>query len=298
MNDHPPQWQCPCCEGDPPVFKALSGITTHFVSEHSDMISDGLEDLLAAAEINVMGITQCPLCDSEGPQDSPELIEHVLQHIHSFSLCSLPWPMDPDISLDKAAGKFDLSQAVKIARDKDGNEHTFHIGEWAETVAPIFDLDRGVIMINDEQGNELPLSIAGQYENATQDGVQLRQLCHIDRNPPKPSQGESETIRQSVKDYFSHNDYFMDDSGDDQISSQTSHSSQKTQDRGRSDWKDYTKKWICTLCHLDSTEGDDAYFLHLFDYHRGFIKEAGISDEGELEHWKRSMLNEAYWNGL
>ena len=83
------------------MFKSLSGITSHMMSKHLDVISDGLEDLLSDAEINVMGITKCPLCDSEGPQDSPDLVEHVLQHVHDFSLRSLPWPMDPTISLFK-----------------------------------------------------------------------------------------------------------------------------------------------------------------------------------------------------
>jgi hypothetical protein len=47
----------------------------------------------------MMGIKACPLCDSEGPEDSPELIQHILQHVHDFSLRSLPWPADPVISL-------------------------------------------------------------------------------------------------------------------------------------------------------------------------------------------------------
>ena len=107
MNDHPPHWQCPCCEGVSPTFKSLSEMTTHIASLHPEALSDGLEELLSIAEINIMGITKCPLCNSEGPQDSPEIIEHVFQHVHSFSLRSLPWPMDPTFSLERPVGLFD-----------------------------------------------------------------------------------------------------------------------------------------------------------------------------------------------
>ncbi|CZR61670.1 uncharacterized protein PAC_11567 [Phialocephala subalpina] len=298
MNDHPPQWQCPCCGGDPPVFKSLSRITTHMMSKHPDAISDGLKDLLSAAEINVMGITKCPLCDSEGPQDSPELVEHVFQHVHSFSLCSLPWPMDPDISLDKPVGTFDMSHAVKAAKDEEGNEHIFHIDEWAETVTPIFDLERGVKIVNDDKGNELVLHNAGWPGNTTLEGELSPQLCYTDRNPPKHSKEESEAITHSAKDYFSHNDYFMDKSSDGRFPSQTSHSSQQTQNKDRSSQKRRPREWICTLCRLLSIEGDDAYFRHLDDTHREVIEEAGKFANGDVEQWKRSMLDEAYWNGL
>jgi hypothetical protein len=56
-----------------------------------------------------MGVTDCPLCDSEGPRDSPELIEHILEHVHDFSLRSLPWPKDPVPYLNKAVGKFNVA---------------------------------------------------------------------------------------------------------------------------------------------------------------------------------------------
>jgi hypothetical protein len=298
MNDHPPQWQCPCCEGDPPMFKSLSGITSHVMSKHLDVISDSLEDLLSDAEINVMGVTKCPLCDSEGPQDSPDLVEHVLQHVHDFSLRSLPWPMDPTISLDKPVGIFDMSQAVKIVKDDIGNEYIFHVAGWAETVVPTFDPGRGVKIVNDPEGNELVLDVAGWPENTTLDVELSLQLCDIDRNPPKDSEEESTLMAHSNEDYFSQNDYFMDESGDGRFSSQTSHSSQQTQDTVRSSGKHQPKKWICTLCSLLSMQGDDAYFRHLENIHPEAIEEAQKLADGDVEYWKRSMLNEAYWNGV
>lgn len=38
------------------------------------------------------GISCCPLCNSNGPADSPVLLNHIAEHLHSFALRSLPWP--------------------------------------------------------------------------------------------------------------------------------------------------------------------------------------------------------------
>lgn len=222
MSDHPPQWQCPCCGGDPPVFKSISGITAHLMSAHLDAASDSLEALLQEAELNVMGITKCPLCDSEGPQDSPDLVEHVLQHIHDFSLRSLPWPADPTITLDKPVGTFDMAHAVHHGKDSEGDEYIFDVAGWAETQAPSFDTDRGIKLVYDPEGNPLCLDIVGPPDETTLMGEQSLQLCEIDRNPPKADAGESALIVKSHKDYFSHNDYFVDESSDGRFPSQTS----------------------------------------------------------------------------
>lgn len=227
MSDHPPQWQwqCPCCEGDPPVFKSISGITVHLMSAHLDAASDGLQALLQEAELNVMGITKCPLCDSEGPRDSPDLVEHVLQHIHDFSLRSLPWPTDPTINLDKPVGTFDMAHAAHHGKDGGGDEYTFDVAGWAETQAPRFDTDRGIKLVYDPEGNLLCLDILGPPDETTLEDEQSLQLCEIDRNPPRADTRESALIVKSHKDYFSHNDYFVDESSDGRFPSQTSCSS-------------------------------------------------------------------------
>ncbi|KAH8812802.1 hypothetical protein F5884DRAFT_671604 [Xylogone sp. PMI_703] len=298
LNEHPPQWQCPCCEDDPPMFESLSGITGHLMSEHLDIISDDIGDLLSAAEINVMGITKCYLCDSEGPQDSPDLVEHVLQHVHDFSLRSLPWPTDPTISLSKSIGTFDVSRAVNIIKDDKSNENISHIAEWAESVVPTFDLSRGVIIVNDPEGNELALDIAEFPKNTRLKGELSLQLSDFDRKPSTESEEESSPSTHFDNDYFSQNDYFKDGSSDGRFSSQTSHSSQDTQNTVRSSGKQQPKEWICTLCNLRSPQGDDAYFRHLESAHSVEIEAARILPNCDVEQWKRSMLNEAYWNGL
>lgn len=37
------------------------------------------------------GLISCPLCYETGPRDAPSLINHVLEHMHSSALRSLPW---------------------------------------------------------------------------------------------------------------------------------------------------------------------------------------------------------------
>ncbi|KAI1742164.1 WD40-repeat-containing domain protein [Xylaria scruposa] len=220
MNDHPSQWHCPCCDGDATVFKSLSGVINHIMSKHPDAISESLEDLLLDAEIKVMGITECPLCDSEGPQDSPELVEHVLQHVHDFSLRSLPWPTDPPFSPSKPVATFDTDYATRLYKDDSGNEYSFSIAEWAESVAPKKG-DSGDISVVDPEGNELFLDMTKYPENITpSDGPPL-QLCHLDQNPPNISEIESTSITPFNVDYFSENIYFKEESSDSRSSSQS-----------------------------------------------------------------------------
>ncbi|TRX94463.1 hypothetical protein FHL15_004618 [Xylaria flabelliformis] len=219
MNDHPSQWHCPCCEDDAPVFESLFEVNNHMMSRHPDAISDSLEDLLSDAEIKVMGITKCPLCDSKGPQDSPELVEHVLQHVHDFSLRSLPWPTDPPLSLSKPVATFDTDYATRLYKDDSGDEYSFSIAEWAESVAPKKG-DSGEISVVDSEGSELFLDMTKYPENTTPSGGPL-QLCDIDRNPPNISEVESTSIPQSNVDYFSENLYFKEGSSDSYSSSQS-----------------------------------------------------------------------------
>jgi len=99
---------------------------THPQTDHSDDVSeDELTDVLSESAIHVMGITKCPLCDSHGPPGSPELIEHVLEHIHDFSLRSLPWPKDPVPNLNKPVGAFNVS-----LKDVD------NIAQWVDKTSP------------------------------------------------------------------------------------------------------------------------------------------------------------------
>ena len=265
----------------------------HIASQHPEALSDRLEDLLSIAEFNAMGITECPLCDSKGPQDSPELIEHVFQHVHNFSLRSLPWPMDQTFSLERPVGLFDMNHAFNIIKDDNGKEDIIRMDKWIEEVAPKFDLEIGEKAVVDDKGEELVLGIAGWPEDRTLEGAHSLQLCDVDRNPPKPSEEELAAIAKSEMDYFAQNNYFIDESGDGRFSSQTSHSSQ-TQNSNKYSVRQRPKKWVCTPCGVQSIEGDDAYYQHLEQCHTADMKKNATN----VDLWKRSMLDEAYWNGV
>ena len=185
----------------------------HIASQHPEALSDGFEDLLSIAEINIMCITKCPLCDSTGPQDSPKIIEHVFQHVHNFSLRSLPWPMDLNFSLERPVGLFDMEHASKTIKDDKGNEYVLSIEHWLETTV-------------DQRFEEEDLEIAGWPDDRTLKDDHSLQLCDVDRNPPKPSEEDLAAIAKFETDYFAQNDYFIDESGDGRFSSPTSHSSQ------------------------------------------------------------------------
>ncbi|KAI0405909.1 hypothetical protein F4802DRAFT_561183 [Xylaria palmicola] len=291
MNDHPSQWHCPCCEGDSPVFKSLTGVINHIMSRHPGALSGNLEDLLSDAETNVMGITKCPLCDSEGPQDSPELIEHVLQHVHDFSLRSLPWPTDPPFSLSKPVATFDTDYATRRYKDDGDNEYSFSIAEWAESVAPKRG-DSGEISVFDAEGTELFLDMTKYPENTTRSGGPPLQLCELDQNPPNICEVESTAVAQFNVDYFSGNLYFKEVSSDSWFSSQSCHPFKQTQNTS------LIKKWACTLCLSQMGLGDDEYFRHMEDTHHESIEAAREDVRIDIEEWKVSRLHEAYENGM
>jgi hypothetical protein len=267
------------------------------MTEHPDEVEANLEEFLSDAEINIMGITNCPLCDSEGPQDSLDLMEHVLQHVHDFSLRSLPWPADLPITLDKSAGLFDMSHAVKIVKDKEGNVFKHDIATWAELVVPTFDQSRGVLICYDKEGKELILSAASTLEAAERrTSLQLRD---VDRSTLK-NEEESKQQDPSRQDYFSQfgNDYFVDESSDGRFS-QAYHLPQQSGATERSTENHEPKRWICPMCHAQSnpeSSGEKDFFEHLIPSHP--VEQAEIDSSGGKDRWMRYMLAEAYWLGM
>ncbi|KAF5662959.1 transcription factor C2H2 [Fusarium heterosporum] len=73
---------------------AKTDITTIAAKVHSSTImEDQYASLVTAASRPApAGISQCPLCDETGTADCEPLLNHIAEHVHSFSLCSLPWP--------------------------------------------------------------------------------------------------------------------------------------------------------------------------------------------------------------
>lgn len=82
---------------------------SHIARNHHEIPDDELVDMLLDSEVHFMGATECPFGDAEGTPDSPELVEHILEHVHDFSLRSLPWPKDTAQHVNKVPGEFNMS---------------------------------------------------------------------------------------------------------------------------------------------------------------------------------------------
>lgn len=93
-TDHRPNaWVCPICSDTREIFSGLELLAKHVQIQHADVLPmDEIQNILHWGAIKSYGITCCPLCDSSGPLDAPELIEHVLKCTHDFALRALPWP--------------------------------------------------------------------------------------------------------------------------------------------------------------------------------------------------------------
>lgn len=195
------------------------------VSEHLHGTSDALEALLSDAEVNVMGITQCPLCNSKGSEDSPKLVEHIMQHVHDLSLRSLPWANHPVSVSDMLVGTFDLSWTKKVVKDDESMESVFEIAGWVTAATPILNLEDGTMMVNDSEGNGLTMAITGWPTNTSP----TLQLCSADRSRASYQQGESPVPADILSDYFIQHDYFKDASSESEFSSHSSYRSQQIQ---------------------------------------------------------------------
>lgn len=91
-------------------------MSDHLRAKHEDELSDnGLATLLSWSAVQKIGITSCPLCSSQGPEDLPELVDHVLQHTYDFALRALPWPHAVVHDLDTVPGSFNLPVDAEIA---------------------------------------------------------------------------------------------------------------------------------------------------------------------------------------
>ncbi|KAL6823377.1 hypothetical protein V8C40DRAFT_266904 [Trichoderma camerunense] len=116
-KSHLPQWQCPFCEEqeDFPTMESMGG---HLQDKHQEeFLENSFSTLLSWSAVQKMGIKSCPLCLSCGVEDSPELVNHILQHTYEFALRSLPWPQPIIHNLNVSPGGFDLSVSSSHAEE-------------------------------------------------------------------------------------------------------------------------------------------------------------------------------------
>lgn len=78
------------------IFPSVEIFLRHLRETHSGSVNEEQYSTVVteAARPIPSGICRCPLCDSTGPADSTDLLDHIAEHLHNFALRSLPWPDD------------------------------------------------------------------------------------------------------------------------------------------------------------------------------------------------------------
>lgn len=86
-----PQWICLLCDVDE-TLESMKDTEEHMQKVHKKEVEEfGLSTVVSSCAAKTYGITSCPLCSFKAPKDTPELIDHVLQHTCDFAFHSLPW---------------------------------------------------------------------------------------------------------------------------------------------------------------------------------------------------------------
>ncbi|EXL74457.1 hypothetical protein FOPG_10484 [Fusarium oxysporum f. sp. conglutinans race 2 54008] len=123
-QDHPPVWLCPMCDLGS-AYSTMTEMMDHLHNTHTQTIEEGISAIISSSAQTRMGVESCPLCEIKGDTDSPELIDHVLEHIHDFSLRSLPWPKSSEVDLGGEVGSFnsEIEEAVTVTQWLGGYQH-------------------------------------------------------------------------------------------------------------------------------------------------------------------------------
>ena len=118
-EEHPKNvyWVCFACP-DAVRFDQAEELHSHILQDHRSIESElQIQTLKSAGERTApQELTCCPLCDNpqtqEASVDKLALTNHIAEHVHEFSLRSLPWPRD-----NETASETRIEQsAVKVAQ--------------------------------------------------------------------------------------------------------------------------------------------------------------------------------------
>ncbi|KFA80035.1 hypothetical protein S40288_01820 [Stachybotrys chartarum IBT 40288] len=91
------KWICYLCNNAIDLYyPTVFDLTQHVRYSHEGLLGEGQYDAIKYwPSLPMYGLTKCPLCQSEGPLDDADLINHILKHTHEFALLSLPWAEEP-----------------------------------------------------------------------------------------------------------------------------------------------------------------------------------------------------------
>jgi len=171
--DHPPnRWSCPICDNIGTIFSELETLIDHVKRNHEDVLPmDSIDTIGDWGAVKSYGLTSCPLCDSTGDLDDPELVKHILDHTHKFALRSLPWTND-ELRAPNPVGTFGPSLP-----------HLQHIEGWLSNITTPDDAEDGSSVRSD-----IPQLQLGRFDEHL--SVPVQQPCGMN--------------------YFKDNPYFAD----------------------------------------------------------------------------------------
>lgn len=99
LHDHPVSryWLCFACP-NPTKFTSDKVFVDHLVSQHGDDIPESqipvfVQECAYNAPLSVPGCPLCPQDRSNADTETGTLLDHIAEHIHAFSLNSVPWPL-------------------------------------------------------------------------------------------------------------------------------------------------------------------------------------------------------------
>ncbi|KAM0453791.1 hypothetical protein ACHAPV_008728 [Trichoderma viride] len=105
----------------------MESMGCHLQDVHGEeLLDNSLATLLSWSAVQTIGIKSCPLCSSSGPEDSPELVDHVLRHAYDFALRALPWPQPIVYDVNILPGSFTLPK---------GSDHIEDLQRWIKEAA-------------------------------------------------------------------------------------------------------------------------------------------------------------------
>ena len=106
-------WECMLCDLST-QFDSLESLESHLTCQHPGALREIRPFAEACMTTTSPQVVSCPLCswaeDQTEPIDTETLIDHIAEHVHAFSLRSLPWAS----TIDKAGGEGDTRPDAEI----------------------------------------------------------------------------------------------------------------------------------------------------------------------------------------
>lgn len=142
------------------IFETSDEWNNHMTSLHHDTLADVQSVALSELSQRIMlPRVSCPLCGYSSPHPSTVLDEHIVQHLHSFALSSLPWGLDDN--------------------DDDGDRLSDQATEprsTTKTSMSTLSYDEADTASNLEQGENAMIQLSGDSQNLS--GANLSMISH------------------------------------------------------------------------------------------------------------------------